>query len=184
MPRPWDCWSRCWPAIRAMKKPLNCLSIIDRTYPRQSAGARALCSGELFHLSRFLRACPPNREAPVTEVVRLAGLVLAPHCGYFSIARAISHQARELLLGIYRLARGRRQRGERRLLTHPMTPHALQLLSDWSQVSGEYGDEVEQWRAALGGKGQAGTVPPKDAPSKRRRRPRRRKPRGTPHPPS
>ncbi|SDM72740.1 poly(A) polymerase [Geoalkalibacter ferrihydriticus] len=125
-------------------------------------------------LSRFLRACPPNREAPVTEVVRLAGLVLAPHCGYFSIARAISHQARELLVGIYRLARGRRQRGERRLLGNPMTPHALDLLGCWSEVTGDYRDLVGQWRAALDGKAPVSTPPP-DAPAKRRRRPRRRK---------
>ncbi|MDO3377907.1 polynucleotide adenylyltransferase PcnB [Geoalkalibacter halelectricus] len=130
-----------------------------------------------LYLSRFLRVCPPNREAPVTEVVRLAGLVLAPHCGYFSIARAISHQARELLVGVYRLTRGRGRRGERRLLTNPMTPYALELLSFWSEATGEFRPLVGQWRAALGAKEQPGTAPLKAAPAKRRRRPRRRKPR-------
>ncbi|WP_305044463.1 polynucleotide adenylyltransferase PcnB [Geoalkalibacter sp.] len=134
-----------------------------------------------LYLSRFLRACPPSREAPVTEVVRLAGLVLAPHCGYFSIARAISHQARELLLGVYRLARGRRQRGERRLLTHPMTPWSLELLACWSEVTGDYRDLVSNWRDALSGK-EAPAKAPADAAPKRRRRPRRRKPRGDKQP--
>ncbi|WP_305042726.1 polynucleotide adenylyltransferase PcnB [Geoalkalibacter sp.] len=129
-----------------------------------------------LYLSRFLRTCPPTREAPVTEVVRLAGLVLAPHCGYFSIARAISHQARELLLGVYRLARGRRQRGERRLLTHPMTPWSVELLACWSEATGDYRDLVQQWRKALSGKDSAPPAPA-DPARKRRRRPRRRKPR-------
>lgn len=160
------------------EQTFNLIERIDRHTHSATPPAEPYILAALF-LSRFLRTCPPSREAPVTEVVRLAGLVLAPHCSYFSIARAISHQARELLLAVYRLARGRRQRGELRLLSHPMTPYALDLLADWSKVSGEYSEQVLQWREAL-----SGNEPPGKPAARRRRHPRRRKPRSSPRAPA
>lgn len=130
-----------------------------------------------LYLGRFLRSCPPDKEMPITETVKLAGLILAPHSRYFSIARGISHQARELLVGVFRLLRGRRQRGERRLLTNPMTPFALELLACWSEASGEHRELVAQWREAIS---RPETDQPEQPTTQRRRRPRRRRPRKPP----
>lgn len=130
-----------------------------------------------LYLSRFRKACPWEDEVPIAEVLRIAGLVLEPHSNYFRIAHGIRHQARELLVAIYRFNQGRGRRGERRFLRHPATPQALQLFSLWSQIHKEGMEIVEQWRDALNNP-DAPAHPPKKSNSSNRRRPRRRPPRG------
>ncbi len=128
-----------------------------------------------LYLSRFLRACPP--QATVTDVVRIAGLVLSPHCRYFHVAAGIRHQAREFLIGIFRLRRGPGQRGERRFLQHPQTPNALQLLTLWSEATGEDGKLLAAWHQKLKGRASSAEETEPPAAQKRRRRRRRRPPR-------
>lgn len=126
-------------------------------------------------LSRFRRACPAAADMSVTDAVRIANLVLAPHCGYFHIAHGIRHLARELLVGFFRLSRGRGQRGERRFLQHPMTAQALELFSLWATVAGDGQALAERWREALT-RPEAPAAKAETAssrPSRRRRRPRR-----------
>jgi len=125
-----------------------------------------------LYLSRFLRACPPEGDAMVTDAVRLAGLVLTPHCNYFHVAHGIRHQARELLIGFFRLCRGRGRRGERRFLHHPATPQSLELFALW----GENPEMVETWRQALARAAAGEEEAPAGAEKSRpRSRPRRRK---------
>ena len=129
-----------------------------------------------LYLSRFWRACPQGDGAPITEVVRIANLVLSPHCGYFHVAHGIRHLARELLVGCYRLARGRGKRGEQRLLRHPLTPQVLELFMLWTKVLGEGQELGASWQKALAKAAEQEEVRPAEAPN-RRRRGRRRKPR-------
>jgi len=152
-------------------------ALLDRLDARTAAGGRcdeALVLAVLF-LSRFWRQCPPSMERPIAEVLELANLELDLHCGYFRIAHGIRHQARELLVGCYRLARGRGHRGERRFLQHPSTPAALELFELWLQASGGDLTLASAWREAL--RQPAASQPaPTPAGGRRRRRPRRRKP--------
>ncbi len=120
-----------------------------------------------LYLSRFQKAVPA--EATVTDAVRLAGLVLAPHCNYFHVAHGIRHQARELLIGFFRIRRGRGQRGERRFLQHPQTLEALSLFSLWGEATGAGQDLAAAWQEALTGSGQK-TASPANPPRRRRRR--------------
>lgn len=129
-----------------------------------------------LYLSRFWRACPQEDGAPITEVVRIANLVLSPHCGYFHVAHGIRHLARELLVGCYRLARGRGKRGEQRLLRHPLTPQVLELFMLWTKVLGEGQELGASWQKALAKAAEQEEASPAEAPN-RRRRGRRRKPR-------
>ena len=125
-----------------------------------------------LYLSRFLRACPVEGEATVPDAVRLAGLILTPHCNYFHVAHGIRHQARELLIGFFRLVRGCGRRGERRFLHHPTTPQALELFVLW----GEKPEMVEPWRQAIArAAAGAAEAPGGEEKSGSRRRPRRRK---------
>jgi poly(A) polymerase len=126
-------------------------------------------------LSRFRRACPADSELSVTDAVRIGNLILAPHCGYFHISHGIRHLARELLLGFFRLSRGRGQRGERRFLQHPMTPQSLELFALWTEVSGQGREQAELWREALRRPEGVASTGESAAPrrSRRRRRPRR-----------
>lgn len=138
----------------------------------RTAGGKPI--GEYFalaalYLSRFRRACPPDSDLTVSDAVRIAGLVLSPHCGYFHIAHGVRHQARELLVGFFRLSRGRGNRGERRFLQHPMTSQSLDLFSLWAEDSGEKMTLATAWREALG---RVSESPEKPRTSSRR--PRRR----------
>ena len=109
--------------------------LIERIDVRTAAGHPIDESFALaaLYLFRFLRACPSEAPASMAEVVRIAGLVLAPHCNYFHVAHGIRHQARELLIGLFRLARGCGRRGERRFLHHPSAPQALELFALWGE---------------------------------------------------
>jgi poly(A) polymerase len=124
-------------------------------------------------LNRFWKLCPPEGELNIGEVIRLAGLTLAPHCGYFRIAHGVRHQAREMLVGCYRLSRGRGHRGERRFLQHPSTPRALELFELWCRTIGHDLQLVKTWQDAL--KDPGTTAPARDT-RPRRRRSRRRRP--------
>ena len=124
-----------------------------------------------LYLARFRRACPPESDLSVSDAVRIAGLVLSPHCGSFHIAHGARHQARELLVGIFRLCRGRGNRGERRFLQHPMTPQSLDLFSLWAEISEGKKELATAWREALARIVDGAEKP---RPTSSRRRPRRR----------
>jgi poly(A) polymerase len=100
-------------------------------------------------LRRFMDSCPPSPEVHITQALHQANQIIVPHCHYFSIAQGIRHQARELLVSCFRLARGRGSRGERRFLQHPLTPKALELFRLWAEVRPELAPLVQEWQNTL-----------------------------------
>jgi poly(A) polymerase len=122
-----------------------------------------------LYLRLFMDNCPPSPDVHITEALHKANEIIIPHCRYFSIAQGIRHQARELLVGCFRLARGRGIRGERRFLQHPLTPKSLELFKLWSEVRPELEPLVKEWQKQLQ------IQPVKKEPAKRRPRKRRRK---------
>lgn len=153
-------------------------SLLDGIDARTAAGIPITESFALaaLYLCRFLKVLPSAGEGSITPVVQLAGLLLAPHCSYFHVAHGIRHQARELLVGCFRLRRGRNQRGERRFLQHPQTPEVLALFSLWSAATGELSELVAAWGEALRGS-SVEEAKPAAAPAPRRRSRRRHRPR-------
>jgi len=159
--------------------------LLERIDVRTAGGAPVeehLVLAALF-LSRFRRACPPESESTVNDALRIANLVLAPHCGYFRLSHGTRHLARELLVGFVRLVRGLGRRGERRFLKHPMTPQVLEFYGLWAEASGEDMTLVEDWQKALDRSREGETKPAAEQPSRPRRRSRRRRPR-RPKPPA
>lgn len=157
--------------------------LLERVDVRTAAGtpiSEAFALAALY-LSRFMHSLPRGGEVTITDIVQIAGLVLAPHCGYFHLSHGIRHQARELLIGCFRLQRGRGQRGERRFLQHPMTAEALELFTLWIEVTGGDPGLVAAWQQALAPGGDPSAPAPAAAPSRRRRRRGRRRP-GAPAP--
>jgi len=102
-----------------------------------------------LYLRLFMDACPPTQKTHITEALHQANNIIIPHCRYFSIANTIRHQARELLIGCFRLARGRGSRGEKRFLQHPLTPKSLELFTLWTQVRPELSPLAKNWLQAL-----------------------------------
>jgi poly(A) polymerase len=153
-------------------------ALLDQLDARTAAGVpvdEPLALAVLF-LSRFLRLCQGQQAAAMTDVVRLAGLILSPHCNYFHIAHGIRHQARELLVGFFRLSRGPGHRGERRFLQHPATPAALELLRLWTLASGADQKPLARWQQLL--EQAAAPSAPSEGQAQQARRPRRRRSRG------
>ena len=119
-----------------------------------------------LYLRLFMDSCPPSAKTNITEALHQANEITIPHCRYFSIASGIRHQARELLIGCFRLARGRGFRAEKRFLQHPLTPKSLELFTLWSQVRPDLTPLVQSWDQAM-----------KNSPAEKSppRRPRRRR---------
>jgi poly(A) polymerase len=151
---------------------IELLKEVDR---RTASGVRIEESFAIaaLYLRLFMDRYPPKPEANIAEALQIANEIIVPHCRYFSIASGIRHEARELLIGCFRLARGRGLRGERRFLNHPFTPKAMALFKLWAEVRPELNDLVETWSREIA----------HDQPQKRKRRSRpRRRPRNTTNP--
>jgi poly(A) polymerase len=159
-------------------------TLLDRIDASTRSGTRIsepLVLAALF-LSRFLRQCQPTADRPIGEVLELANLELDLHCGYFRISHGVRHQARELLVGCYRLSRGRGRRGERRFLQHPSTPLAIDLFDLWVAASGGDDQLVAAWRKTLQ-QSEGAPLPPagqSKASRRRKRSGRRRRPSAAP----
>ncbi len=124
-----------------------------------------------LYLRLFMDSCPPGRSTPITTALHSANDILTPHCRYFSIAAGIRLQARDLLIGCFRLVRGRGQRGEQKFLRHPATATALQLFALWTKVRPDLLPLLQQWNSAIISPGK-----PVEAPVRRKRRRRKKKP--------
>ncbi|PLX84453.1 MAG: CCA tRNA nucleotidyltransferase [Desulfuromonas sp.] len=155
------------------------LQLLQHVDDRTASGVaidEAFAIAALF-LNRFFRDFPVEKDTHITAALHMANDIIFSHCRYFSIAQGIRHQAREMLVGCFRMVRGRGRRGERRFVEHPFTPRALELLRLWALVKPELVAVTEEWSEAI----EQRTVPAGEARKKtrpRRRRPRRKRPEG------
>jgi len=122
-----------------------------------------------LYLRLFMDSCPPGRSTPITAALQSANDILTPHCRYFSIAAGIRIQARDLLIGCFRLMRGRGQRGEQKFLRHPATATALELFTLWTEVRPDLLPLLQEWNSAIHTPGR-----PLDPPVRRKRRRRKK----------
>ena len=157
---------------RGDEASLQLLQLVDDRTASGVAIDEAFAIAALF-LNRFFRECPAEKETHITTALHIANEIIIPHCRYFSIAQGIRHQAREMLVGCFRMARGRGLRGERRFLEHPFTPRSLELFRLWAQVKPEHAALIDTWAEAI----KCPTQPPSDTEKKKRPRKRRRGPR-------
>jgi poly(A) polymerase len=157
------------------------ISLLGKVDQRTASGVEIEESFAIaaLYLRLFMDDCPPQRSTHIAEALQKANAIITPHCRYFSIASGIRHQARELLLGCFRLARGRGLRGERRFLQHPLTRKSLQLFSLWSEVRPELAPLLDSWNQALDSERPAAAAD-RPAPARRRSRNRRRRKRTAP----
>ncbi len=154
---------------------------------KRTAGGRtireSLVVAALF-LERFRRLCSPEKGHAIPDAIRMAGQLITPHCNYFHIAHGTRHQARELLIGYFRMIRGRGKRGEKRFLQHPATPEVVEFFGLWSEASGEGKELHESWKEAVQNPPPQPQQQQEGQPAgqKKRRRRRRRRTRRPPAP--
>ena len=126
-------------------------------------------------IDRFWQKCPVHAALPISEVLQSAGHLLSPYCTHFRLSHGLRHQARELLVGCYRFARGLGHRGQKRFLHNPETSRSLEMFRFWVQAS--EGDEalVALWEKALHARHEPSGHSASQPSRRTHRRPRRRR---------
>lgn len=155
----------------ASEETLALLEGIDQRTSKGAGVEESLVLAALF-LARFRHALPTDSEATIGNALQLANLLLTPMCAYFRIAHGTRARARDLLIGFFRLSRGRGRRGEARFLRHSSSTQALEFFALWCENTQQHLDLLADWRQAF-----AGTESPSAKGTKpgTRRRPRRRR---------
>ncbi len=150
------------------------LQELNRYFQKHGKVDEAMILAALF-IDRFWQKCPVKASLPINEVVQSAGHLLTPYCAHFRLSHGLRHQARELLVGCYRFARGLGHRGQKRFLHNPGTPLALEMFRLWTEAS--CGDRalLATWQKTLHTRDERSHQTVKDATRRTRRRPRRRR---------
>jgi poly(A) polymerase len=160
------------PGYRLTQVTLQLLDRLDRRTASGQVPTEYLLLAVMY-LEKFFRECPPEQDAlTLADAVKLAGKVLTPHGAYFHIAQGVRHQARELLIGCFRLARGPQRKGQLRYLRNPAFQPALELFRFWCEARGEGLPLADEWQQKAAA--PAGAPAPDAGRPRRRRRPRRR----------
>ncbi len=150
------------------------LASLNQHFRTPGSVDEAMILAGLF-IDRFWHKCPVQASLPINEVLLSAGHLLTPYCNHFRLAHGLRHQAREMLVGCYRFARGLGHRGQKRFLLNPETPRALEMFQLWNQANGGDPALVEIWKKALH-TGHEPTEKPVRPPGRRtHHRPRRRR---------
>ena len=156
--------------------------LLEQVDKRTAAGKpieEHLALAALF-LARYRHACQTQQIETIGDAIRVANQLLVPHCGYFRISNAIRHQARELLVSFFRLARGRGRKGEARFLRHPFAAASVELFELWSEALGQEQELAADWRQAVSAAAEPQAKKEGQKPAPRRRPRRRRKSRKPP----
>ncbi len=124
-------------------------------------------------LPSFLLQCPLDRDQHINDALAVADRLLRPHCRTYSIAQGIRCEARDLLVGCFRMLRGRGLKGETRFLRHPFTAQVVEFFTLWCQIDPSLNDVLARWQEALE-TGAAAHTGERRSPRRRRRRPRRK----------
>ncbi len=156
------------------KTTFRLLAILNEYFRKTGKVDEAMILAALF-IDRFWQKCPVKAALPINEVLQSASHLLTPYSAHFHLAHGLRHQARELLVGCYRFARGLGHRGQKRFLHHPATPRALKMFSLWTEASD--GDQalLATWQKALHTREEPSQRAPRQANRRTRRRPRRQR---------
>jgi poly(A) polymerase len=158
--------------IPFLPQTFELLKLIDQRAAEGTPIRESLVLASLV-LPAFFERCPAGRSMHINDALAVADKLLRPHCLHYSIAQGIRCEARDLLLGCFRLARGRGLKGESRFLRHPFTANIFELFAIWCQIDHSLNDTFALWLTALEAeeKPESGE---RKSPKRRRRRPRRK----------
>jgi poly(A) polymerase len=127
-----------------------------------------------FCLPTAAALCPLGPDTGLEAASEIVYPLVRSVCMRYQISAHIRHEARELLLGVYRVAKGKSYRAKGKFARKSEFVPALSMLKAWSAASeGELDGAVAFWEQFLEERQQSGGVQT-DKPAGRRRRPRRR----------
>ena len=122
------------------------LRMLEAIDARTAQGAPAVHEG--FALALLFASAFVHKSAKLntlSEALPLSSTLLAGHCEHFHIASGIRHQARELLLALFRYLRGPGQRGEKRFLVHAAAQEGFDLFRLFVAATGEGEELLDRW---------------------------------------
>lgn len=159
---------------QAGETTFNLLERLNQYFGKAGTVDEGMILAALF-IDRFWQKCPVHASVPIGEVLQSAGHLLTPYCTHFRLSHGLRHQARELLVGCYRFARGLGHRGQKRFLLNPETPRSLEMFRLWIHASN--GDQalVETWEKTLHTRHEPSDQPAQKSNRRTHRRPRRRR---------
>jgi poly(A) polymerase len=150
------------------------LTMLNERFKKSGKVDEAMILAALF-IDHFWQKCPTKSAMPINEVLQSANHLLTPYSAHFRLALGLRHQARELLVGCYRFARGLGHRGQKRFLYHPSTPKALEMFHLWIDASDGDRALLATWQKALHTRDESTQRPPRQANRRSRRKPRRQR---------
>lgn len=150
------------------------IGLLNRYFKKTGTVDEAMILAALF-LHRLWQKCPVQAALPISEVLQSAGHLLVPYAAHFRLSHGLRHQARELLVGCYRLARGLGHRGQKRFLENPETPRSLSLYRLWLEVTDGDHELLKSWEKVLHTSPEAPDTATRQPGRRTHRRPRRRK---------
>jgi poly(A) polymerase len=150
------------------------LEELNQSFKKTGVVDESMILAALF-IDRFWQKCPVQASLPINEVLQAAGHLLTPYSTYFRLSHGLRHQARELLVGCYRFARGPGHRGQKRFLHNPETLRAFEMFRLWIQSSNGEPDLMETWQKILHARHEQPELTVSQPSRRTHRRPRRRK---------
>jgi poly(A) polymerase len=159
---------------QAEETTFELLESLNLHFRKSGAVDEAMLLAALF-IDRFWHKCPVHASLPINEVMLSAGHLLTPYCKYFRLSHGLRHQAREMLVGCYRFARGLGHRGQKRFLENAETPRSLEMFRLWIQASNGDPSLVTLWEKKLHTRHDPQDKPAGQPNRRTHRRPRRRR---------
>lgn len=164
------------PLLAGYQTDETTLRMLTASDERTAQGEPAVAEG--FALALLFASAFAQKSAKyhsLSEALPLSSSILAAHCEHFHIASGIRHQARELLLALFRYLRGPGQRGEKRFLLHAAAQEGFGLFRLYVSAAGKGEELLLQWHQHLERNRQAPAAPESERggekpPRKKRRR--------------
>ena len=158
------------------------VQVTDGLFPLVEAVDAVSRQGAAAHESRYLAALalptvaaayPLDVNANLDGAQRAIARVLDPLTQRYQISAHIRHQAKDLLLSCYRLARGKAYRTKGKFVRRPDFAEGWEFFQVWAAANGTAAEAVAYWKTYLAGEDAPQTANPGSG-RKRRPRPRRR----------
>ena len=150
------------------------LGLLNQYFKKTGSVDEGMILAALF-IDQFWQKCPVHAALAINEVLQSAGHLLTPYSTHFRLSHGLRHQARELLVGCYRFARGLGHRGQKRFLHNPETPRSLDMFRLWIEASAGDPALIEIWEKTLHTRHETADQPASQPSRRTHRRPRRRR---------
>ncbi|TLN15008.1 CCA tRNA nucleotidyltransferase [bacterium] len=151
---------------------LHLVSWLDK---RQVAGENCEESAYLaaMALPALMEKCPLEPDAPLDRVSELSADIITDIFSDYQYSAHLRHNARELLISLYRICKGKRYRAKGRFTRKPEFAFALELFGELAGRFEGFAAPYAYWKDLLGGKPSAEAGVRKKKRNRRRyRRPR------------